>query len=111
MKNLPSRKLLLCALMFTTQLGHAIDYSQYDDGPDFFFGWETSFYFAIATIVLFGISWILSENNKDKNGNVEGNLGCIVAWINVAMIICFLCSFYLMIPIGIIYALIKSKND
>lgn len=87
-----------------------INWSKYDNGPEFFFGWEISFFFAIATIVLFGLSWILTDNFKGENGDIHGNLGCLIAIINVAMIICAICSFYLIVPLGMIYALLKRNK-
>lgn len=65
-------KFALCgSVILTTFSANAgIDWSRYDDGPTFFLGWEVSFYFAIGTVVLFGISWFLTESNKDKNGSV-----------------------------------------
>lgn len=88
-----------------------IDYSKYGDGPDFFFGWETSFKFAIGAIVLFGLLRLITENNKDKNGNVEDGIGCIVIPISIAMIICVICSFYLFIPLLLIYTLTKNNKE
>lgn len=105
-------KYILCSFAvltaFTANAG--IDWSRYDDGPTFFLGWEASFYFAIGAVVLFGISWILTESNKDKNGSVEGGVGCLVGITNVAMIICAICSLYLLIPLFMVYTLIKSKK-
>ena len=94
----------------TTTVYAGIDYSKNGNGPTLFLGWETSFYFAIATILLFGISWILTDSFKEKDGVSEGRMGYVVGLINIAMIICAICSFYLLIPLGIIYILIKSNK-
>ena len=85
-----------------------IDYSRYGDGPAFFLGWETSLYFAIAAVILFFISYNLSEYYKDEHGNING--GCLLISINVAMIICAICSAYLLIPLSIIYITIKNNK-
>lgn len=100
---------LSLSLFSTLNAYGAIDYSQYDDGPDFFFGWETSIYCAIATFVLFGISWIISKCFEDKNGQVKGPLGCILCCVNIAAIICGLGAIYILIPLGIIHALLAKK--
>ena len=88
-----------------------IDYSKYDDGPTFFLGWEMSFNFAIAAVALFGISWFLTDCFKDEKGTVEGGVGCVVCLINVAMVICAICAYYLLLPLGMIYLLIKGLID
>lgn len=99
--------LLVCT--FTTlsvDANAGINYSRYDDAPEFFFGWETSLYFAIAAIILFFISYNLTKHSTDEQGINHGD--CILGWINVAMIICAICSAYLLIPLYIIYIIIKS---
>lgn len=68
------------------------------------------FYFAIAAIVLLGLSWILTDRFKGKDGTPEGGMGCVVGLINSAMIICAICSFYLLVPIGIVYFLLKGNK-
>ena len=87
-----------------------VDWTRYDDAPTLFLGWETSFYFAIAAIVLLGLSWILTDRFKGKDGTPEGGMGCVVGLINSAMIICAICSFYLLVPIGIVYFLLKGNK-
>ena len=59
---------LFCLIFLHDSLNASagIDWSRYDDGPVFFLGWETSFYFAIGAAILYGLSWLLSENNKDE---------------------------------------------
>lgn len=118
MKSNIHKIIALFILFFSTQSIYAgIDWSRYGDGPDFFLGWETSFFFAIATIVLFGLSWLLTDSFKGKDGTAEGGIGCFVSILNVAMIICAVCSFYLLIPLGILYVLTREikenekKND
>ena len=103
---------LFCLIFLHDSLSASagIDWSRYDDGPVFFLGWETSFYFAIGAAILYGLSWLLSENNKDEKGNLNDDVGCLVSIINVAMIICAICSYYLLIPLLIIYTLIKSTK-
>ena len=103
---------LFCLIFLHDSLNASagIDWSRYDDGPVFFLGWETSFYFAIGAAILYGLSWLLSENDKDEKGNLNDDVGCIVGIINVAMIICVICSYYLLIPLLIIYTLIKSTK-
>lgn len=110
MKVSATRKTLLClALLFISMYANAgIDYSRYDDAPVFFLGWGTSFKFAIGAAFLFGLSWILTENNKDENGNVDGGIGSVISLINIGMIICVICSYYLLLPLYLIYTLIKK---
>ena len=112
MKILNVYKVLLSFLFLSISLGTyaGIDYSRYDDAPIFFLGWENSFFFAIGAIVLYGLSLLLSEWDKDNNGNVKDGLGCIIVMVNVAMLICAICSYYLLIPLFIIYALLKAKK-
>lgn len=98
-------------LIMANNVYAGIDYSRYDDGPTFFFGWETSFYCAIAAVVLFGISWFLTDCFKDEKGEVEGGVGCVVCLLNVAMVICAICAYYLLIPLGMLYILIKGFID
>lgn len=62
----------------TTTVYAGIDYSKNGNGPTIFLGWETSFYFAIATIVLFGISWILTDSFKGKDGTPEGGMAVLL---------------------------------
>ena len=98
-------------LLLLTNVAYAGgDWTRYDDAPTLFLGWETSFYFAIAAIVLLGLSWILTDRFKGKDGTPEGGMGCIVGLINSAMIICAICSFYLLVPIGIVYFLLKGNK-
>lgn len=103
----------ICGLI-SLNASAGINWSEYDDAPAFFLGWEASFYFAIGTIALFGLSWLLTKFYKDKNGCVEGGVGCFVGIVNTSMIICAICSCYLLIPLSIIYtilsALIKRKK-
>lgn len=109
MKQPFTKHLLLFIFIVTSIDAYAgIDYSQYGDGPIFFLGWEKSIYFGIAAFILFGISWVLSEHYKDEHGNING--GCLLISINVAMIICAICSFYVLIPLGIIWIFLKSKK-
>lgn len=98
-------------LLLLTNVAYAgVDWTRYDDAPTLFLGWETSFYFAIAAIVLLGLSWILTDRFKGKDGTPEGGMGCVVGLINSAMIICAICSFYLLVPIGIVYFLLKGNK-
>lgn len=98
-------------LLRLTNVAYAgVDWTRYDDAPTLFLGWETSFYFAIAAIVLLGLSWILTDRFKGKDGTPEGGMGCVVGLINSAMIICAICSFYLLVPIGIVYFLLKGNK-
>lgn len=98
-------------LLLLTNVAYAgVDWTRYDDAPTLFLGWETSFYFAIAAIVLLGLSWILTDCFKGKDGIPEGGMGCVVGLINSAMIICAICSFYLLVPIGIVYFLLKGNK-
>lgn len=108
-----SIKLLAVSLLLITanNVYAGIDWSRYDDAPIFFFGWETSFYFAIAAVVLFGISWFLTGIFKGENGMVEGGADRVVGLLNVLMIICAICSYYLLLPLGMIYILIKGLID
>lgn len=109
MKRSLTKHLLLFVFIVTSIDAYAgIDYSRYGDGPTFFLGWEKSIYFGIATFILFGISWVLSEHYKDEHGNING--GCLLISINIAMIICAICSFYVLIPLGIIWIFLKSKK-
>lgn len=85
-----------------------IDYSRYGDAPAFFLGWETSLYFAIAALILFFISYNLTNHYKDESGNING--GGLLITINIAMIICAICSAYLLIPLALIYFLFKKKK-
>ena len=112
MKKFFIRYVLSSSLLFTsiTTVHAGIDYSRYGDVPTLFLGWETSFYFAVAAIVLFGLSWILTDSFKGKDGTPEVEMGCVVGLINLAMIICAICSFYLLIPLSIIYVLIKGNK-
>ena len=83
-------------LLLLTNVAYAgVDWTRYDDAPTLFLGWETSFYFAIAAIVLLGLSWILTDRFKGKDGNPGGCMGCVVGLINSAMIRCSICSVYL----------------
>ena len=60
-------------LLLLTNVAYAgVDWTRYDDAPTLFLGWETSFYFAIAAIVLLGLSWILTDRFKGKDGTPEG---------------------------------------
>lgn len=98
-------------LMFVNNSYAGIDWSRYGDGPDFFLGWETSFYFAIATFSLLGLSYFLVEKYKGKDGGTpEGSMGCFISILNVAMIICAICSFYLLIPLAILYMFFKGNK-
>lgn len=98
-------------LLLMSNVAYAgVDWTRYDDAPTFFLGWETSFYFAIAAIVLFGLSWILTDSFKGKYGTPDGGMGCVVGLINMAMIICAICSFYLLVPLGLVYFLLKSNK-
>lgn len=95
MKFYSVRFIVLSLLLQLTNLTYAgTDWTRYDNAPAFFFGWETSFYFAIAAIVLFGLSWMLTDSFKGKNGTPEGGMGCVVGLVNIAMIICAIGSFY-----------------
>ena len=101
--------LIITFSIFASFKAHAgIDWSQYGDEPAFFLGWEKSFFFALGAIILFGLSWLLTECNKDKTGNVDEGVGCLLGFINVAMVICAICSFYLLLPLYLIYTLIKK---
>ena len=112
MKNNKYKIITFFVLLFFTRTAYAgIDWSRYGDGPDFFLGWETSFFFAIATIALFGLSWVLTDSFKGKDGTPEGGMGCFVSILNVAMIICAICSFYLLIPLGILYIIIREIRE
>lgn len=112
MKVIFQKIALILGFSFSHPNIHAgINWSNYNEGPEFFLGWETSFYFAIVTIMLFGLSWVITNNFKRENGSPEGYIGCFVGLINVAMIICAICSFYLLLPLGIIYTLIKCKKE
>lgn len=97
-------------IKFTLNAYAGIDWSRYGDAPAFFLGWEKSLYFAIAALVLFGVSWIITDLFKDKNGSVEGGPGCFLSIVNVAMIICAFCSAYLLIPLAIIYFSIRDRK-
>ena len=98
-------------LLQLTNVAYAgVDRTIYDDAPTFFLGWETSFFFAIAAIVLFGLSWILTDSFKGKDGTPDGGMGCVVGLINMAMIICAICSFYLLVPLGLVYYLLKGNK-
>jgi hypothetical protein len=99
--------LIFICLITSPNIYARINYSNYGDAPEFFLGWETSLYFAIATVILFIISWILTEQYKDEHGNING--GCLLGSINLVMVICAICSAYLIIPLLIIYVL--SKRD
>ena len=104
-------RIAILGLLLLTNVAYAgVDWTRYDDAPTLFLGWETSFYFAIAAIVLLGLSWILTDRFKGKDGTPEGGMGCIVGLINSAMIICAICSFYLLVPIGIVYFLLKGNK-
>ena len=105
MKTENAWKALYCLVfLFTASSAQAgIDWSKDDGGPVFFLGWETSFYFAIAALVLFGLSWLFSSDNTDKK---EG--GCFIGILNVGMIICAICSYYLIVPLLIIYTIIQA---
>ena len=53
-------------LLLLTNVAYAgVDWTRYDDAPTLFLGWETSFYFAIAAIVLLGL-FVLSLS-PDRN--------------------------------------------
>ena len=98
-------------LLLLTNVAYAgVDWTRYDDAPTLFLGWETSFYFAIAAIGLLGLSWKLTDRFKGKDGTPEGGMGCVVGLLNSAMIICAICSFYLLVPIGIVYFLLKGNK-
>ena len=99
--------LVIIVTTLSVKVYAGIDYSKYDD-PAFFLGWEKSLYFAITTVILFLISSNLSEHYKDEHGNFNG--GCILITINFAMIICAICSAYLLIPLFMIYILIKGHK-
>lgn len=88
-----------------------IDWSRYDDGPVLFFGWETSLYFAIAAVILFGVSGFLSNLFRNDQGSIEGGgVGCFICIINIAMIICAICSFYLLIPLVMIFIFLRGNK-
>ena len=42
---------------------------------------------------------------------VEGGAGRVVGLLNVLMIICAICSYYLLLSLGMIYILIKGLID
>ena len=97
--------------MLSSITAAGIDYTKYDDGPIVFFGWKNSVYFAVAAGILFGISGAITTLAKDDQGRVEGGtLGCLLYIINLAMIICVVCSAYLLIPLGLIYLLLRGNK-
>lgn len=102
--------ILLLGFIFPLHAKAGIDWSKYGDEPAFFLGWEKSFYFAIAALVLFGLSWIITQSYKDKNGTVDGGAGCFLSIVNVAMIICAICSAYLLIPLAFIYYCVRDRK-
>ncbi len=102
------KTILSLIFLFTSSNAHAgINWSRYDDGPELFFGWEISFYFAIGAVVLFGLSWLLSDS-YNKNGKIDSDIGCFLTIINIAFIICAICSAYIILPLAIIYTIIKA---
>ena len=105
MKSKTAKKVLLTLIFLFTFLNAqaGIDWSKHDGGPTFFLGWETTFYFAIATLILFGLSWLLSENKTDNE-----EAGCLIGILNTAAIICAICSYYLIIPLFILYTIIQA---
>lgn len=100
--------LILYTLASTLPVFAGIDYSRYGDAPAFFFGWQTSFFFAIGAIVLFFISSAISKESTNSNGEIDKN-GCLLCVINIAMIICGICSYYLLLPLGILYIILRKK--
>ena len=99
--------LIAASLLSSTNSYAGIDYSRYENVPPLFLGWETSFYFALASIILFLISSILTKRNTDEHGNVNG---WYLIPLNIAMIICAICSAYLLFPLAIIYILFRDKK-
>lgn len=53
------------------------------------------------------LSYLITEVTKNEDGKTEGTAGCIVGILNIGMIICGICSFYLLVPLAIIYLLFK----
>lgn len=100
--------LFILGVGFSANSYAGIDYSRYGDAPAFFLGWETSLSFAIAALILFFISYNLTNHYKDGSGNING--GGLLITINIAMIICAICSAYLLIPLALIYFLFKKKK-
>lgn len=107
-KSILKFSVLLSGVIYPFNAMAGIDWSKYGNEPALFLGWKKSLYFAIAALVLLGLSWIISESYKDKNGTVEGGAGCFLSIVNVAMIICAICSAYLLIPLAFIYYCVRD---
>ena len=99
---------LLLFLLFSLVPANAgIDWSRYDDGPEFFIGWKASFFCAIAAIVLFYILSACSKKSSDPDNESKIG-GCLSLILTIAMVVCGVLSYYLLTLVLIVIILIQA---